>query len=447
MFVSRKSLHRATVSALTVAVLLAASAPAALAYGPEGMFGGRPNPDGSVQLQDPVYLKNDRPERAEMVLDHPRPDYDPVPIDVGSFALFPSLEVGENFDSNVYATSSNEKTDFIHSVRPVMSAFSNWGRHAVAVTAFGDINFYSDHTKENYQNAVADASGRYDFGNKHWLSARAGYQHLTEARWSPDAINGNGSEPTTFNMGKAGVSYFRGVGKVSLSADYDYRRYDYNDTPSPTGKIDQSYRNRNEHEIGTKVGYSVSPNFMPYVKAGYHWRDFDESNQASSQGYKTLVGTTFDFGGITSLDLFAGWLSEGFDHTVLHDDVTTPVLGGRLEWNVTGLTSVVFEVNRTIETTTLSTYNSYIATGGSATVTHELLRNVLVEGDFSMTRDDFQGEGTRMDTVYSTGGGVRYLINRNFYTDLVYNWTRRNSNEDNVEYGRHLASLRLGMRM
>lgn len=32
-------------------------------YGPEGLFGGRPQPDSSIILGNPVELKNDRPEQ------------------------------------------------------------------------------------------------------------------------------------------------------------------------------------------------------------------------------------------------------------------------------------------------------------------------------------------------------------------------------------------------
>lgn len=432
-------------SVLLAAVVLLSSTPS-YAYGPEGLFGGRPQPDSSIVLGDPVELKNDRPERAESVLEHPRPDYDAAPIEVGSFELFPTLELGSTYDDNIYATPSDERDDAIGTIRPIVNLFSNWGRHALSVTAFGDINYYSQHADENYNNGVIDVNGRYDIASQTWLSGRAGYQRLAESRTSPNAVDG--AEPTTFGVGKAGLSAYRGVGKLKASADYDYKRFDYDDTPADNGTIiDQSVRNRNEHVMGGKLAYEISPNVKPYVRGDYNIRDYDHNALHNSDGFDTLVGMEADFGGITSMDLFAGWMTQYYDNFTVKKVVSTPRVGGRLEWNVTGLTSVVFEADRTIEETATDAFDSYIQTGGSATLTHELLRNVLLEGNTAFSHGDFNGSVDREDDTVSAGLGGRYLINRNLYSDLLYSWERRYSTEDTAEYTRNMVTLRLGVRL
>src|SRR6202044_420768 len=43
------------------------------------------------------------PIRGQSVLNRPRPDFDPVPISIGSFQLFPTLNVGTYYDNNIFA--------------------------------------------------------------------------------------------------------------------------------------------------------------------------------------------------------------------------------------------------------------------------------------------------------------------------------------------------------
>ncbi|MDD3182632.1 MAG: outer membrane beta-barrel protein [Alphaproteobacteria bacterium] len=433
-------------SVLLAAVVLLGSTPS-FAYGPEGLFGGRPSPDSALVLGNPVELKNDRPERAESVLEHPRPDYDAVPIDIGSFEMFPTLELGATYDSNIYATPNGERDDAVGTIRPIVNLFSNWGRHALAVTVFGDSNYYSQHADENYNNALVDLNGRYDISNQTWLSGRTGYQRLAETRTSPLAVNG--SEPTTFGVGKAGLTAYRGVGKLKASVDYDYKRFDYDDTKADNGAvIDQTQRDRDEHVMGGKLAYEISPNMKPYLRGDYNIRSYNHNATHDSDGFETLVGVEADFGGITSLDVFAGWMTQYYDDFAVKKTLSTPRVGGRLEWNVTGLTSVVFEADRTIEeASSMDAYSSYYQTGGSATITHELLRNVLLEGNTTYSHSDFNGTADREDDSVSAGLGGRYLINRNLYTDLLYNWERRYSTEDTSEYTRNMVTLRLGVRL
>ena len=431
-------------SVLLAAVVVLGSTPA-FAYGPEGLFGGRPQPDSSIVLGNPVELRNDRPERAESVLEHPRPDYDAAPIEMGSFELFPTLELGATYDDNIYASPNDERDDAIGTIRPIVNLFSNWGRHALSVTTFGDVNHYSQHADENYNNAVLDVNGRYDVAAQTWLSGRAGYQRLAETRTSPNAVDG--SEPTTFGVGKAGLTAYRGVGKLKANADYDYKRFDYDDTPSTSGDIDQSIRNRNEHVVGGKLGYEVTGNMKPYVRGAYNVRKYDHNEIHNSDGFEAVAGVEADFGGITSVDLFAGWMEQYYDDFIVKKTISSPKIGGRLEWNVTGMTSVVLEADRTIEEAVFSDFNSYNQTGGSATVTHELLRNVLLEGNVAYSHSDFNGSVDRQDDSLSAGLGGRYLINRNLYSDLLYSWERRYSTEESSEYDRNMVTLRVGVRL
>ena len=437
--------HRRARSAVAVLVVLSMAGPAQ-AYGPEGLFGGRPLPDYSFDFGNAAPASTDRPERAESVLSRPRPDYDPVPLMWGDFGFYPSLEAGGAYNSNIYATSGNTKDDVVGTLRPVLSGVSDWGRNSLSFIAYGDIDQYVDHTTESYQNAVGDVEGRYDIANQTWVSGHAGYQHLTEPRSSPN--NAGGIEPDTFDVAKAGLSAYRGAGIVHAGVDYNFSHFTYDNVPTSTGtSIIESFRNRSENAFQTKITADAGGNVVPFLRLGYNRRDYDTSSLRTSQGYDAVIGSSVDFGGITSLEAYAGWLSQDYSNFPAGRINAAPDFGGRIDWNVTGLTSLALEVSRSVAETTAANFDSYLETGGSLTLTHELRRDLLVEADLSYSHDDFKGSGARSDEVPGAGAGMRWFINRNFYSDVTYNWSGRSSDNPGNNYADNIVALRLGMRM
>ncbi len=410
------------------------------AYGPEGMFGGRINPDSTYTINIPQDT-SPNPARGESVLQHPRPDYDPQPISVGSFNLYPSLETGATYDSNIFATKNNAQSDGVFDARPILVANSNWDRNALSLVTFGDFNYYDKNTSENNNDAAVQAQGRIDVMEQTWIALRGGYQNLIEQRGLPADVAA--TTPTTFSVYSGGISAYRGVGIINAQIDYDWRRLDYGNTSSPAGTLDTSTETRDEQTLKTKIGYDLTQNLKPYIQVSLNKRDYDSNPTRNSHGYEADAGFDADFGGIVFLNAYAGWLAQNYYNFGSNEINDGFDFGGRAVWNITGLTSIVAEASRTIEEDPLSSFNSFMATGGSLTLTHELRRNVLIEGDLSYTHDSFQGAGTTGQNYPSAGGGVRWLINQHFYTDLMYNYQEATPDI----YMRNIVSLRLNMQL
>lgn len=427
--------------ALLSVVFALAGTTAAHAYGPEGLFGGRINPDSTYDVSTPIPTET-APQRGQTVLDHPRPDYDPQPISVGSFNLYPSLSLGGSYDSNIYATHDDKKSDEVLEVRPQVIANSNWSRHALSVLAQGDFDYYNHRTGENYENALVQAQGRIDIQQQTWIGLRGGYQRGIELRGSPD--DAGGTSPTEFNQYSGGATLYRNAGFIGAQLDYDIRHLDYGNTPSLTGEIPTSTETRNEQVGKAKFTLDLNSNIKPYAQVAVNRRDYDNDPVRSSHGYKADLGIDGDFGGIVLVNAYAGWLSQDYAHFGADQTNDGLDFGGRVTWNVTGLTTLIADANRSVEEAPLSSFNSFMATGGSLTLTHELRRNLLVEADASYTHDRFQGNGSQTQNYPSFGGGLRWLINQNFYTDLLYNYQERTSD---TGFTRNLVTLRLNMQL
>lgn len=435
---------------LTVASLaIIATAPALQAkadYQPQGIFGGRSTPDGAISVKQATG-KQFNPVRGQSVADRPRPDFAPTPIDLGSFQLFPTMAVGAYHDSNIYATDTNRKGDMVGKVNPAASLVSNWGRHALAFTGIGDINVFNNNSSENNYNGALQVDGRYDVAAKTWLSADASIQKASEPRSNPSSP-ASLDEPISFNLAKMGVGAHRSAGLLSADIGYDAKIYDYKSADlTGGGKLELNGRDRTQHLVNGELGYDMTGNFKPFVSAEYDQRDYHTNDVRGSDGFRIDLGTRADFGLVTA-KAYVGYLDHNYDHFA-NGDINTMDFGGDVTWNITTLTSIEAEVARTVEETTVggiavpTAAAGYLSTGGSVTVTHELMRNVLIEAHTSYAGNQYENSG-RDDDVYGAGVGSRYYMNRHMYLDGTYDYTDRNSNVAGGDFKKHVIFARIG---
>jgi len=99
-------------------------------------------------------------------------------------------------------------------------------------------------------------------------------------------------------------------------------------------------------------------------------------------------------------------------------------------------------IARTVEESTQSGASGYLSTAYAASVDHELLRNLLVGFRLGLTNNDYEGI-SREDDVYTAGAYARYLMQRNLYLSMNYNYTNRDSSVTGADYERNVIMLRV----
>src|SRR5581483_279467 len=138
-----------------------------------------------------------------------------------------------------------------------------------------------------------------------------------------------------------------------------------------------------------EASYDLTENFQPFVRAGYNWRQYTADSLHSSNGQNIDIGSRMDFGGIITAEAYLGYLHQNYFN--FGNAISALDFGGDLLWNVTGLTSVEFKASRSIEETEVGAASSYIASGGTITITHELRRDILIDSHIGYTGLDYQG--------------------------------------------------------
>ena len=146
--------------------LLACAAVSALAGSPAHAGEAAPSPppddtavynaDGSVSIALPPFSV------PNSVRNRSRPQYDAPGIRIGSFVLRPSLNAGVAYNSNVFSTQTNQKSDLDWEFSPVLRFVSNFSRHALEFLLQTRSLFYQQHSSENITDLTASANGRID---------------------------------------------------------------------------------------------------------------------------------------------------------------------------------------------------------------------------------------------------------------------------------------------
>lgn len=368
------------------------------------------------------------------------PEFDPPGIRMGGFILYPSVTLDEVFDSNIYATQGHDTSDLITVLQPKLELKSNWNVHQLNLHASGDIDWYAQHSRENYANYDIGADGRLEVYHDAWISGGADYSLWHLPRTSPNNIVGQ-ADPTEYNQASANVVGHKEFGNLFVELGDSYNRYDFTNAQTFDGRaIMWERQNHDENEVSVRTGYTIQGLYELYVKGAYNTRNYDSTSDMSgfnrnSNGYTVLVGGKYNLTGITSIDLFAGYRSQDYDDVRL-GTFSAPTGGAKITWNVTPLTTVTGEITRDIDETIVVGAAGYFATKETVAADHELLRNLILHLQLSHEADDFQNIG-RTDDVYGVGLGAKYMMNQMTAINVRYNYQIRSSNGAGIGYADH----------
>ena len=390
--------------------------------------------------------------RGETVTTRQRPEVIPLGMRVGTFLLFPKVSVTESYDDNIFRTESDEKSDFITVVTPAFDLRSDWNNHAFNLRGDASFGRYLRREKENYENFNVDADGRYDITRNIFIFGFLGYSQLSEDRGSPDDVGG--VDPTEYDVRRASVRYFHRLNRVSFRLDAGAEKYDFDDVATGlTTRANNDDRDRLQTQVALRAAYEIVPEYEAFVRGTVNNRAYstqvdDGGFSRDSQGYEMVAGVAVDLTGITFGDVFVGYREQWFDDDNL-STIEGITAGANITWNVTPLTTVHGGIVRRVEETTAAGTGGFFATRYSLSADHELLRNLLLNVSVALTENDYQ-QIDREDRTYEAGLSARYLMNRNFYATVGYQYTQRERNAtlgDDADYKQNVVTVRVELQM
>jgi len=361
------------------------------------------------------------------VITRQRPELDPLGARMGSFLLLPKIALGLEYDDNIFAGDIDPQSDFIAFLMPSIGLKSDWNRHALGIYADLKIGRYSDFTNENYDDYSIMTEGRLDITGRSTLSGALSYAQLHESRTSPD--DRRGITPTEYSETYGTFSYVHHYSRLLMRLSGGQQQLDYKNTPTLTGTIYNDDRDRVISFLTLWLGYN-DPGYQVFMRGRTNSRIYDQRFDQygfarSSFGYELVAGTAIAFSALTFAEVFGGVLGQNYDDPRF-DEIREPTFGGKITWNLSALTSLTGVAERIIDETTFQDAAGILVNRFNVRVDHELLRNLLLYGNVSARKEDYQGID-RVDDVSGIDISAKYMLSRNFYVSFRYDYERRNT--------------------
>jgi hypothetical protein len=368
----------------------------------------------------------------------------------GSFLWQPELAVSGVYDSNIFATRTDEVDDSILVFSPDLNVKSEWDRHKLDLDLGGAFGRYLSNHDEDYDDYWANLDGRYDFTDSSNIFGGLGYSHDHEDRGSPEDSQ-SGNEPTTFDSSRVHAGVSHGWGKATLRMGGTYEQLDFADA----GLLTNKDRNRDLTGVGARLSYQLHPQYSPYGQGIWDRREYDQfaddnGFQRDSDGYRADVGVLATISNRLKGEAYLGYLRQDYDDPRF-SSVSAVDFGGSLNWRTTPRTTLSVELDRSLEETTLVDQTTLAGSSGylysslSGTVRHKLTPRMNINAGVSVAEADYQ-ELDRKDEYYTAQLGMRYYIAPGYYLGAEYQALMRDSNtlSELNDYTRNQFFLTLG---
>ncbi len=375
------------------------------------------------------------------VTDRVAPESDALGNKLGGFTAYPKLGISSGYDSNVYATENDAKSNAVFVIDPSVALESDWSRHKLSFGGYLSQSLQSEYTQEDHTDWGIGGSGQLDVLEASNIQSSLGYQQLTESR---GGINPNLaiSDPTEYDLFQWSLVGNHRLNQLNLSAAVDYDKFDYDAT-------DQQYRDRDLWVFTGQGGYAFSPGYNGFVRGEFNNRDFENTRplvngvSQDSQGYNLAVGIDSEITNLISGEAYIGYLDQDYDSAAF-SDVSGVSFGVDLEWEATKLTKVRLTASRDVADSTTPDAGGILYSIGGFGVEHELTPEVRLTGDVSYYNANYKGID-REDDGYLYSVGADYRLSRSVHLDLLYSFNDRISNAPDQDYNRH--QLTFGVRL
>jgi hypothetical protein len=342
-----------------------------------------------------------------------RPQYDPVGVRAGSFLLYPQVDLGVGYDSNLFGTApmpGKNPGSWVFNTSASLRANSVWGRDSLGGYFSVDHADDLDLPSQSRTDWTGSAGGTVNI-NEDQLTLGAAHLSLHQAPTAIDALPTD--EPVPYQVNDLRASYVHDFDRLSLTPDLDFTTYRFGNTTIGGVPALQAYRDRDVLEAGLTARYPVAPlRTILFVLRGtgtHYTQPQPGAPSRNSTGGLALIGVERG-DGVWDLRLLAGWEQRDFVAPQYRAH-GAPAAEADVTWSPSGLTTVTGTLSRTIEDAAQEGVAGYTNTTARLVIDHEYLRNVLLNGFASLQHAAFlEGGGTQ--TLFGLGGGVTWLMNR-----------------------------------
>ncbi|WP_375271961.1 outer membrane beta-barrel protein [Sphingomonas sp.] len=362
------------------------------------------------------------------VTEQATPDYSPLGGRLGSFLLYPSIELGAGATTNVYSAASDPTgAPFLYQEASTRLQ-SDWNRHSVSIRASGQNRDYIGQSRARERTYDIGATGRADLGRASSVTGELSSARFVENQFTGEVV------PTIAALSRyrRDLASLRGVyqeGRTRLTLAGDYSAFTFSDVPLlDGGSRSQATRDRSIARVSGQAEYATSPSVSVYAQLAYANINYDRPLSATvpnrdSNSYRALAGVNFDIAGKARGTIGVGYVRRAPTASI-YQSVGGLSAEARVDLFVTALTTVTVSGRRVLEDTQLNQlvfFDNRVA----AQVNHALLRNLILRADAAFDRQTFPDGNRGSVDIIQLGTGARYLASRNFVLEAGARYNNR----------------------
>jgi len=383
-------------------------------------------------------------------------DLTPKGFNLGTFKIYPTLDIGAMYTSNATKSNTNTQSDKIY-------------RQAIDLTALSisdrsERNIGLKATRLDYQSVDAldriSFSGfagiKYNFSPSLEARLDTNYDRQYQTRYEI-ATQASFFDPVQIDeLGVRGLLRFK-PGFIRWDLKGEYQDISHEDTiiRSTGAPLVQTDRDRSVYSVGLDAAFQkFSSNrhlgFTPFLgikakRVDFDKRDYDTAtsdftglDQSNTQ-YDVTAGIELNPTGKLRGSARVGYGTYQPDDgsNKVRNDVIMDI---DLTYLYTPLTNFTLGVDRFFSNSS-DTVGGILQTRLSAKVIHELTRRWIIDGDIAYTNREFNTNGE--DTTFETGVGVTHRLNKRFAINGDVKYISRESNQQNGDYDETRAMVRL----
>jgi hypothetical protein len=386
--------------------------------------------------------------------DNVPPTTEELGIPLGSFRLYPTLDVRAGYDTNVFASSAGQQTGSAYeAIRPSLDVRSDWNNHMLNFGGFGAFGFYNNATAQNYQNFGFNTDGRLDIYRDWYLTGNAAFTGTTELLGTPDVAQS--VSPSVVYALPINVGMFQRFSRLFYQINAGYTALRYSDfSQLNTNALSSGSRDRNEFTESLRAGYELRDGFDVWLQGGLNQRSYLQQvniagQQRDSSGWSAVAGSTLELSGVSKLEAFVGYSQQNYFSAGVNTGAVIFGLGGT--WN--GYQPLVVRpfVIRSINETVFTNYQDYVSTTIGAEFTYTLHSDWQLNAGATFSLLDYTpisgtnaGAFAHTDDFYRLSLGALYSIWPQFQVGPLYEFSAGNGPDPNTSpnFTRHVIMLR-----
>lgn len=367
---------------------------------------------------------------------------DAASIELGSFDLTPTLDVGFRYDDNVIRSNTDKIDSWSQIISPQVVLLNSFGSSQVR---FGyrlrNERFYSSE-QDNYTDHFLTAAVDFELNSRHRLDIGIDYTDGHEDRGTGFSI-GNAqalATPDKFKQGEFDILYsygaFNADGRLEANFNITNRDYDLN-TPQYMA------RDRTFTTLGGtffyRIGAATDATFDIIYKDVNYKFDINSASPLDSEQLSYLVGLKWEATSKTSGFAKIGYQEKDF-HSPLREDFDGIDWAAGVIWEPVEYSTVEFTTrNDTNETN--GEGNFIHGRDYQVEWRHEWLARLRSSASYTWGTDTYEGQtgdfGVREDDLVRFKASLYYQFRRWVNIEVGYIYDQRDSNRTAIEYDRN----------